>query len=286
MNCDECRTELEEASLHRLPGDEARAHIEACAACRAFHEERSALRQLLGELEVVAAPSTFDAQLRARIVAKQSVGRFSVQPSFAPSALSIALAACFMLTVSAVLLFQPTQSPQRNVRTFAEPASPTNSSAARPATSPTIADAASSSWREAADAALDAQYSRVKLTSLAQPRRATHTAARLRRLNAVFVATEKPINSESFSVSSAQAVTPLAYASLDSQASSDGQSLASPTDALLVRVSPHPFEVTLLDERGVARSVSVEPVSFGATQLAGRSSDAKLTSLSSGQGIW
>lgn len=288
MNCYECRREIEEASLHRLLSHEARAHVEACGTCRVLRDERSALSGLLGELEVVAAPSNFEAQLRARIVAKQSARRrFSFQPSFAPSTLSIALAACFALTVSAVLLFQPTQPPQRNIISTTE--SPTDISAVHPATASNTADAYPPAWGEAAKTTLDARApfrNTTESISLTQPRRLLHTAARFVRPAAVFVATKARVDSESFSAGAAQVVTPRASASLDSPSSSDAQSSVPPTEAVSVRVSSHPLEVTLLDERGITRLISVEPVSFGATQLAGSSDKAKLTSPSSGQGIW
>lgn len=288
MNCNECRREIEEASPYGLLSHEARVHIAACGTCRALRDERSALSGLLGELEVVAAPSNFEAQLRARIVAKQSVRRrFSFQPSFAPSTLSIALAACFALTVSAVLVFQPIQSPQRNMMSSTD--SPMDSSVARPATVSNTADAYPPSWGEVAKTMLDAHppfHSTVKPISLTQPRRLLHTAARFVRPAAVFVATKERVNSESFSAGAAQVFTPLASAGLDSPSSSDAQSFVPPTEVVSVRVSAHPLEVTLLDERGIARLISVQPVSFGAAQLADRSGDAKLTSPSSGQGIW
>ena len=288
MNCNECRREIEEASPYGLLCHEARAHIEACGTCCVLRDERLALTGLLGELEVVTAPSNFEAQLRARIVAKQSARRrFSFQPGFAPSTVSIALAACFALTVSTVLLFQPTQLPQRNIISSTE--SSIDFSAVRPATASNTADAYPPSWSEAAKTTSDPRppfHSTVKPVSLTQPRRLLHTAARFVRPAAVFVATKKRVHSESFSAGAAQVVTPLSSASLNLPSSPKAQSFVPPTEAVSVRVSSHPLEVRLLDERGITRLISIEPVSFGAAQLAGSSGDAELTSPSSNQGIW
>lgn len=288
MNCDKCRTEIEEANLHRPPGHEAWAHIEACGGCYSFHEERLALGRLLGELETIAAPPNFEARLRARIVAEQSSGRkFLVQPNFAPGMLSIAFAACFALTVSAVLFLQPTRSLQQMTGSSYEAV---NRGVARFVISPNAPETTASSWQETVGHESNVPpplYGAVKAAVPPRPRRVSHTAARTKKSSDVmFLIAEKPINSESFSVRSAQVFTPIASADLDSQFSSDARVLALSTDAVPVEVSPRPLEVTLRDEHGVTRSVFVEPVSFGSAQLAGRNSDAQLTSLAGGQGIW
>jgi hypothetical protein len=286
---------VEEAGLRRPLNREASAHIELCVACYVFYEDRSALTRLLSELEVVAAPSNFEVQLHARIVAKQNAGRrFSIQPSFAPSAFSIALAACFAVTVSAVLIFQPSDSPQRN--TWLSPDTESHSTARR-ATAPKAADATPSLgqplWQSLSQQATDTApdnysllHGKVKSAKLVEPRRAPHTSARTRTPDAVFIATEKRIDSVSFSLGLAQVVTPLGAAKLNTHASSDSLLSASSLSAIPVKVSPRPFEVVLRDEGGANQLISVEPVSFGATQLIGKSSDDNLISLSSGQGIW
>ena len=70
MNGKECRAtrrEIDESELNQKLGDHARAHIALCASCREFCAERTSLRELVASLEPVAAPGDFDLRLRARL---------------------------------------------------------------------------------------------------------------------------------------------------------------------------------------------------------------------------
>ena len=70
MNGKECRgtrREIDESELNQQLSDQARAHLALCAACRDFRAERTSLRELVGSLEPVAAPGDFDLRLRARL---------------------------------------------------------------------------------------------------------------------------------------------------------------------------------------------------------------------------
>ncbi|HYG09958.1 MAG TPA: hypothetical protein VD835_08440, partial [Pyrinomonadaceae bacterium] len=67
MNCQKCKTEIEDRDLRRESlSHAAQAHMAACANCRVFGEERLALRRLVGGLEKVSAPADFDFRMRAR----------------------------------------------------------------------------------------------------------------------------------------------------------------------------------------------------------------------------
>lgn len=116
MNCRLCRTQIEEVEMRERLSEDARAHLESCAKCQIFYEETAALKNLIGELATVSTPSDFNLRLRARLDASRGA---KVSPSwfgerlkglwvngyaFAPSAFSIALAACFTLAVGAALL--------------------------------------------------------------------------------------------------------------------------------------------------------------------------------------
>jgi hypothetical protein len=75
MNGKLCRVtqrEIDESELNQRLSDEARAHISQCESCRAFRSERSSLRELVGSLEPVTAPGDFDMRLRARLAAERS----------------------------------------------------------------------------------------------------------------------------------------------------------------------------------------------------------------------
>ena len=69
MNCKACRIEIEESETGRSLSVEAHHHTETCLPCRALRDEHLALKQLVGSLEPVAAPSDFDLRLRARLAA-------------------------------------------------------------------------------------------------------------------------------------------------------------------------------------------------------------------------
>jgi hypothetical protein len=70
MNGKECRAtrrEIDESELNQQLSNQARAHVALCESCRNFRAERTSLRELVGSLEPVAAPGDFDLRLRARL---------------------------------------------------------------------------------------------------------------------------------------------------------------------------------------------------------------------------
>lgn len=70
MNGKECRAtrrEIDESELNQQLSNQARAHVALCTACRDFSAERASLRELVGSLEPVTAPGDFDLRLRARL---------------------------------------------------------------------------------------------------------------------------------------------------------------------------------------------------------------------------
>ena len=70
INGKECRAtrrEIDESELNQKLSDQARSHVALCASCRGFRAERTSLRELVGSLEPVVAPGDFEMRLRARI---------------------------------------------------------------------------------------------------------------------------------------------------------------------------------------------------------------------------
>jgi hypothetical protein len=70
MNGKECRStrrEIDESELNQQLSNQARAHVALCVACRDFRAERTSLRHLVGSLEPVTAPGDFELRLRARL---------------------------------------------------------------------------------------------------------------------------------------------------------------------------------------------------------------------------
>jgi hypothetical protein len=110
MNCRTCQFEIEELEMNARLGDEARAHLSACSVCRAFHDERQSLKELIESLPPVNAPQDFDIKLRARINAARSGGNHRpAWRSFIASAPATALAATFALLVAGVLIYKQTR---------------------------------------------------------------------------------------------------------------------------------------------------------------------------------
>lgn len=101
MNCKLFRDEIEESESGQPLSQNASAHVESCPNCMAFRDERLALRQMIGSLEVVAAPGDFDFRLRARLAAIKSREPGHVAWNrFAPSGWAVALAASFVILIA------------------------------------------------------------------------------------------------------------------------------------------------------------------------------------------
>jgi hypothetical protein len=74
MNGKECRAtrqEIDESELNQSLSDQARSHVALCESCGDFRAERTSLRELVGSLEPVAAPGDFELRLRARMASEQ-----------------------------------------------------------------------------------------------------------------------------------------------------------------------------------------------------------------------
>jgi hypothetical protein len=115
MNGKECRAtrrEIDESELNQKLGDQARAHIALCASCRKFCAERASLRELVGSLEPVTAPGDFDLRLRARL-ANERQGRarqpFAFRFVIGTPAITVA-ALVVMLAVALVWFAQKNQN--------------------------------------------------------------------------------------------------------------------------------------------------------------------------------
>jgi hypothetical protein len=115
MNGKECRAtrrEIDESELNQRLSDQARSHVALCPSCRGFHAERTSLRELVGSLEPVAAPGDFDMRLRARMASeRQSRTRQPFIFRLVISTPAIAVAALVvMLAMSLVWLAQRNRS--------------------------------------------------------------------------------------------------------------------------------------------------------------------------------
>jgi hypothetical protein len=123
--CREMRRQIDELDQGHEPNAQIAAHLISCPACAAFRNERSALRSLVGSLEPVVAPADFDMRLRARIAATRTA---ESQPFFVRliGVPAIAMAAVVVLAVgTTVLISQWNSTPPAGVTAEKQTSAPT-----------------------------------------------------------------------------------------------------------------------------------------------------------------
>jgi hypothetical protein len=104
MECRATRQEIDEGG-EQLSAQTMR-HVASCAPCLAFQNERARLRELLTSLEPVTAPADFDFRLRARIAAQgKSVGPRSFFSGFALSTPALAVAALVIVALGGSIVW-------------------------------------------------------------------------------------------------------------------------------------------------------------------------------------
>ncbi|MGI9106330.1 MAG: hypothetical protein ACR2G4_08790 [Pyrinomonadaceae bacterium] len=272
MICRECKIEIEARDLRRetLSGG-AQTHLAACANCRAFGEERLALRQLIGGLEKVSAPPDFDFQLRARMNAEKS-GHASRWLNFSPAALSWSVAGCLALVISASLYFQPkgllvTLPQMEQSRIGVTQTQPTDEEI-----NPVAASAAT-------DKIPRFESEIKKPSSLAAfDRRRIPPVLRVGERRRVETARVEDIG-EGSNVSSVMGSSGIF-------ASNEATRSTSTSIPLQLRASQQPLEILLKDRQGALRTVSIDSVSFGSRDVINRSATFTNASLLSNQGVW
>src|SRR5919204_4464118 len=107
-DCKAYREEIEElAGVGRL-SLEARAHVNACEACRQLEQERASLRRLVAGLGRVEAPADFEFRLRARMAAARAAARRNpLRPVYGFA--SLAVAALFLVLSASLYVRQERQ---------------------------------------------------------------------------------------------------------------------------------------------------------------------------------
>ncbi len=281
MNCKKYRNEIEDGGLDVLPSAEAQAHLHGCAGCRQFYAEQASLKRLVRELETVSAPADFEFRLRARLSARAIIrdkgGFFSRH--FAPSAPSIALAACFALTVAVTLYLSRTQVTDTNGTRLAE--STMIEAEGPPRAAPQTLDGS-----DAADSAVLESVVAVERTDKVQGSqpaagRSPRFIEPARNVDGVLDGSraESSGKTSDFGVGPARVVKSSALG-MDN-IGGEQSSITIP-----VRISMQPVKVLLRDERGTSRVVSLEPVTFGAQDFVKRAGGEKSAPLPSKEGVW
>jgi hypothetical protein len=97
MNCQSYKNQIDEAAVTA----ELRRHLEFCAGCKTFKEERECLHKLLGRLEHINAPANFEFGVKAKLssLPERSGNRIWTRRfAFATPALAVAAVSAFVLT--------------------------------------------------------------------------------------------------------------------------------------------------------------------------------------------
>jgi hypothetical protein len=242
MNGKECRAtrrEIDESELGQQLSEQARTHVVLCATCRGFQAERTSLRELVGSLEPVAAPGDFEMRLRARI-AREPSGR-TQSPGFfrfLTSTPAIAAAALVLMLAVSLVWFV-----QRNANQVTSTA-PTPLKEAPRATNNTQNQVAVNNQGEA-----------VKSTDSSKPT-ATSKGTRPDRIgnrspeidNNI---AQSEIKATDYGISPAETIR-------RGEQRPGEVSLSAPLN---------PMVVSMRDDHGATRRISLPPVSFGAQRL-------------------
>ena len=277
MNCQTCRFEIEELKVTEHLSDEARAHLSVCPMCRAFHDERQALKRLVGSLEAVSAPADFDFRLRARINAAKNEGNHhSSWRSFLASAPAIGLAATFALIVAAVVFYNQTKLRPSGFNQQAAVAG--KSSEATPARANPDAGRTGEISVTAQPTTSGGQPDKVAVvatTGVKNPRSRTHgNGKQSARRESSRPGADIELPSNEIAVRTAPQIV-LGGSSLSNAGT-------NPVVELPVRSASQPMRVFVDDRDGAKRTVTLEPVIFGSQDLMGRN----ISRAQSSQGIW
>lgn len=273
MNCQTCQFEIEEVMASERLSDDACAHLSACAVCRAFHDERQALKKLVGSLEVVSAPADFDFRLRARLaVAKEADTRHFSWRSFIASAPAIGIAAAFALLVAAVVFYNQTKKPAGAEKPgLAATQAPEQREERTNAITTQTANREPQSREEirkdkgAALAAIDKRQPSGASVKGKQP---------VRRESPQRGANDTPLDSNEMASRAAPEFVPDQNAPLN--AGVDGVA------SLPVRSASQPMRVFVDERGGTKRTLTLAPVVFGSQDLTGNHTPR----MASSQGVW
>ena len=265
MNCQTCRAEIEELEAGAGLSRRASAHVRVCPECGAFHEERQALRRLVGSLGPVNAPPDFDFRLRARLAAARTSGNHRASwRTFLASAPAIGLAASFALLVAGFVIYnQRTSSPRAG-----GPASETV--ARQPAQEVNPPQGATPAGGEIADAGPAVKVKGENPPAVVRGKTPRAGAKLNQRRDAA--GAQQIISNESAALT-AEVTTPERRQPVNA----GGAVMELP-----VRPASHPVRVSLDGRDGARRTVTLEPVVFGSQDFAGRS----LSRAGAPQDVW
>ena len=116
--CSTIRRQLDELMLDDPQSPDISQHLRECNACRDFHEKQTKLRQIVGSLGTVSAPSDFDFGLRSKLASGKSNGSYQLTRSLWLFGQRTAVAAvAVLIIVGAVFLVREVQNQKPVVQT-------------------------------------------------------------------------------------------------------------------------------------------------------------------------
>jgi len=242
MNGKECRAtrrEIDESELNQTLSRQARSHVASCLSCREFRAERTSLRELVGSLEPVAAPGDFDLRLRARLASeRQRRARrpFMFRLVIGTPAITAA-ALVVMLAVALVWLAQRNRNQAPAIASVPSRPGPAVPSQSNPASS-----------RAAGPAKTGEVLSPVS-ADLKPAGRQNREGNRYRESNRK--SDSAGINARDYGASPAESIRQI-------EQKAGEVSLSAPLK---------PMVVSMEDDRGAKRRISLPPISFGAQRM-------------------
>lgn len=229
--CRNTRREIDELEIGQDPGEQSLAHLAVCRDCLEFKSERAQLRDLVGSLGRVTAPANFEMQLRARMAAEHRTE--ARQPFFARliGTPALATAAVAVLAVGAVVwVAQRTDDRSTTVATNGAPSQSPNQIPVAISDDHTTANAND-------DAIGKDSGDELVADNISRPVRPRNRAVRANS------------SAADFSVQPASAI-----------------SQGDPNQAF-VNAPSKTVEVSLENDQGNTRKISLPPVTFGAQTL-------------------
>jgi hypothetical protein len=231
--CRATRREIDESEVHQALSETAAMHLQTCSGCRDFRAQRTQLRDLIGSLEPVVAPADFDFRLRARLASHRQSNLRDLFSGFRLTMPAKVAAAVFVLLLASIVWINQrtgTQSPP-----VAKVEQPNNANAGNATTIPNEAPmktTPANDTTETADEPIAQNESRLAPKPIRVPSR--------------------PRSEPSYDASETAAE------SVKGSDDAGDVSLSAPVK---------PLVVSMEDDRGATRTISLPPVSFGAQRL-------------------
>jgi hypothetical protein len=276
MKCKAVLKEIEELERGAAPTASASAHLLSCASCKAFADERNALRQLVASLEPVSTPTDFDWRLRARI---REAGNESDPATarrwplgFAPGLQAITVAASVTLLLVAVVIYRQARPASATPSAVVAAIDIKESAKVEDTASPTVKREAT--VQDASGANIDES----RTTETVRPRNPKNVKANATRADVATqsIQPQQRIFSTDFVSRGAEDLT--------TAAKLPGSSTDAGGPVISVRVpSPKSWQLRFEDGQGTRRTLS--PVNFGGQELIERPDKARLVPASE-KGIW